>query len=508
MSVFLACFLVSCSDQPPGSNGADGGDADADQTEGDGSTSGDDAGDDAGEDAADASTDVGDAADSDTEGDPSSPVHVHPTRTGLFAGGRDNAEALTFAGAHTWFNIINRPSRGIDDNDSASFDDFLDFMESHGHNFTRIWSGFAYMDCYPHPWLREGPGIALDGEPKFDLSHFDEAYFDTLRERLTQLQDRGLYASVIIFGSHNGFDLGWTNIAWHPDNNVNDIGLDPEDGRSFFDLDNDSLRELQEALIRRYVDELNGLDNIIFEIMNEAAFPESAAWQRTMVEFAQDYEISKPRQHLFGITADYVNSNAHLVDGPHDWWSPDADRVDGYDYREGGPAAYDAKPVVVDSDHFDGGLFEPSQVARGVDRMWKVFLRGNHPILMECYTAIGYDPEYGCSGGVNPAFDPIRDALGAILEQANRFGNLADTIPSETVCSTAYCLVNAGQDYLAYQPDSGNIVVDLEPGDYQYEWTDSMTQQHLENGEVTSTGGLEVFEAPQSGRMLLWISAM
>ena len=36
----------------------------------------------------------------------------------------------------------------------------------------------------PQPWPRTGPGTANDGQPKFDLSSFDPAFFGRLRERI------------------------------------------------------------------------------------------------------------------------------------------------------------------------------------------------------------------------------------------------------------------------------------------------------------------------------------
>lgn len=494
LALFAGTLSLSCSDDSTTSSGGSGG-AGAAQAGagGSGGTSGGAGGGTAG--GGGGSSPVG------------TPLRTHPTRSGLFAGGRDDAAVLSFAGSHSWYNITNNPDRGITDNDGASFGAFLDFMEGHGQNFTRLWTGFAYLQCSPFPWPRPGPGAAQDGEPQFDLSAFEQPYFDMLRERLTQLESRGLYAAIMFFGSHNGFDNNWTNIAWHPDNNINDTGLDPGDGRSFFDLDNVPLRDLQEGLIRKYVDELNGFHNIIFEIINEAAFPDSAAWQSAMVEYAQDYEAALPQQHLFGITADYQNSNEHLLQGPHDWWSPDGSLVDGHDYRDDAPADYDAKPVIVDSDHFDGGLYYPNEIALGIDRVWRTFLRGNHPILMDCYTAIWPQAAYACAGEVNPVFDPIRDALGATVTQSAQLHDLAATMPSETACSTRYCLVNPGQDYLVYQPDSGGVEVDLEPGDYEIQWLDPMTGQTTDGGPWSSTGGTDQFDPPHSGMALLWLSS-
>jgi hypothetical protein len=81
----------------------------------------------------------------------------------------------------------------------------------------------------PQPWRRIGPGTAKDGRPKFDLSLFDPAYFNRLRERVLAAGRAGIYASVMLF---EGFSLHLTatpdNIEGHPfhaANNVNDMGI-------------------------------------------------------------------------------------------------------------------------------------------------------------------------------------------------------------------------------------------------------------------------------------------
>ena len=36
----------------------------------------------------------------------------------------------------------------------------------------------------PMPYRRTGPGLALDGQPKFDLDKWDPAYFERVRARV------------------------------------------------------------------------------------------------------------------------------------------------------------------------------------------------------------------------------------------------------------------------------------------------------------------------------------
>ena len=47
--------------------------------------------------------------------------------------------------------------------------------------------------------MRTGPGLATDGGLKFDLTKFDQAYFDRLRARVKALNDAGIYAGIYLF---------------------------------------------------------------------------------------------------------------------------------------------------------------------------------------------------------------------------------------------------------------------------------------------------------------------
>ncbi len=435
-------------------------------------------------------------------------LRIHPVNPRYLTDG--TRRAIYLSGSHTWLNIHTGADRGITYNDAASFGEFLDFMESYGHNFTRLWTGYSYLTRPPFAWQRPGPGTANDGGLKFNVNQFDQSYFDIVKERLTQLENRGLYASVMIFGSHNGFDLNFANIVWHPDNNINNLGLDTGNANSFFNLSNQALRTAQEALIRKFIDELNGFDNIIFEIMNEATFPVSYDWQAAMVSYAKNYESTKPKQHLWGITGDYSSPMASLVmAGPNDWWSPIWEDVGGYNYvLDGGPAAYSDKVVIVDSDHYDGGLHYPTETGlqNGISMAWRSFTRGNPFIFMECYTALTSDPAYGCTEvGINNAFDPIRDAMGNLLSYARRFSDLAAMLPNETLSSTGYALADPGQEYLIYQPGSGSFDVSLTAGTYNYEWFDAGNNRTEGTGAITVSSGSKSFIPPFTGQAVLYL---
>ena len=70
----------------------------------------------------------------------------------------------------------------------------------------------------PNPYARTGPGVALDGKPKFDLEKWDDAYFERLRARVREAGDRGIYVSVMLFQGWSSAKswLGGTPWRGHP----------------------------------------------------------------------------------------------------------------------------------------------------------------------------------------------------------------------------------------------------------------------------------------------------
>ena len=132
----------------------------------------------------------------------------------------------------------------------------------------------------PQPWPRTGPGSAKDGKPKFDLSVFDETYFDRLRERIMAAGRAGIYASVMLF---EGFSLHLTdvpdNIEGHPfhaANNVNDIGITSIVDYQVLPLDA-RVEALQSAYIRKVIDTVHDLPNVLYEVANESS---GQRWRR------------------------------------------------------------------------------------------------------------------------------------------------------------------------------------------------------------------------------------
>ncbi|UCD51730.1 MAG: hypothetical protein JSW27_03685, partial [Phycisphaerales bacterium] len=119
------------------------------------------------------------------------PPRVHPRNPRYFTDGSGKAIFLT--GSHTWANFQERGVEG--ETPDFDYQRYLDFMAGHGHNFVRMWrweqaQGMQFVPAStliryaPMAYERTGASQALDGRPKFDLTRFNQAYFDRLRQRV------------------------------------------------------------------------------------------------------------------------------------------------------------------------------------------------------------------------------------------------------------------------------------------------------------------------------------
>ncbi len=434
---------------------------------------------------------------------PTGPLRVHPANPRYFADASGRAVYLT--GSHVWNNLLDGVDQGAcPAAPESDYDAYLDLLEERRHNFIRFWRWELTKYTYegpesctaPHPWPRTGPGTALDGKPKFDLSKFDEKYFARVRSRAIAASRRGMYVSIMLFEGH-----GMTNSLppWRSDghpfnaaNNVNGINGDPNgDGyvTETHTLGDPAITALQQAYVRKLVDSVNDLDNLLYEISNESP-PGSEAWQYEMIRLLKDYEAGKPKSHPVGMTAQYPGgSNQHLIDSPADWISPNQEG--GYDGDP--PPASGHKVVIVDTDHIWGEGGDETWV-------WKMFTRGLHPIFMD--------------GGLLELPAPTTDwrhrprtAMGHTLTYAKKL-DLAAAAPRGELSSTGYALAAPGSEYLVYQPVAGQFAVDLAPGTYSLEWLNPDDGAVSSRQTITAEGGPESFTAPFASDAVLYLESL
>lgn len=442
-------------------------------------------------------------------GQATGPLRVSNANPRYFSDGSGRIVYLT--GSHTWANL--QDSGVTDPPPKFDYVAYLNFLQEHNHNFTRLWTSerarwaqWTKTDFWfePLPYRRSGPGLALDGKPKFDLSRFDEAYFTRLRERVVQAGERGIYVSVMLFegwsieDKHEGKNP-WPAHPYNRDNNINGVDGDSDDdgqGKEVHTLQIPAITALQEAYVRKVIDTVNDLDNVLFEISDESD-NDSKNWQYHMIRYVRSYEARKPKQHPVGMTACWPKGrNSDLFASPADWISPNSDGG----YKTDPPAATGDKVVISDTDHLWG-------VGGSEVWVWKSFTRGLNPILMDPYDGAWQLP---------PGFNSkerrwvwLRRNMGYTLTYANRIG-LVSMTPHGELASTRYCLANPvakGGQYLVYLPSGGTVEVDLSATReiLSLEWFFPTSGTTMAGGQTVG-GNKESFTAPiTSGDAVLYI---
>lgn len=431
----------------------------------------------------------------------SGPLRVCEANPRYFADASGKAALLV--GSHVWNNL--QDIAATDPPTPFDWDAYLGFLERHHHNFVRLWRweltrwstgdnyGNRQHTCAPHPWARTGPGLAIDGKPRFDLTQFDDAYFTRLRNRVRSAGERGIYVSIMLF---EGWGLQFAEDAWlahpfHPNNNINGIGTDPDgDGRAveIHELADPRVTAVQEAYVREVIRTVNDLDNVLFEISNEN-HPPSTDWQYHMIELIRRTERAMPKQHPVGMTFQYQGgSNQTLFDSPADWISPNPDGG----YRDDPPAADGTKVIINDTDHLWG-------IGGNAQWVWKSFCRGLNPIFMDPYDGAVIGERF------EPRWDPVRRSLGHALALAERL-DLARMTPHNALASTSFCLADPGVDYIVYLPDGGVAELDLSAaqGGLSVEWIDASTGAATPGASVDGGGRIRL-AAPFAGNAVIHV---
>jgi hypothetical protein len=297
----------------------------------------------------------------------------------------------------------------------------------------------------------------------------------------------------------------WPGHPFHLDNNVNGVDGDPQGtggGRAVHTLLVPEITAIQEAYVRRVVDAVNDLDNVLYEIGNEL-YENSVAWQVHMIDLIHSCEGQKAKQHPVGMTGGGpvpAIPNAALLASPAEWVSPRHE--EGQAYRDDPPAADGSKVILSDTDHLWG-------LGATQGWVWKSFTRGLNPILMDPYEKLhGLDafPSWGrIHARDHPFWEPIRRSLGYTLRWAQRV-DLAAMSPRGDLVSSGYCLADPGRAYLAYLPDGGKVSIDLADtrGMMAVEWFSpttgaTVTDAPLEGGAVRHLG------APFGGDAVMYV---
>jgi hypothetical protein len=156
------------------------------------------------------------------------PIKLHP----------DNPHYFLFRGRPTLL-ITSGEHYGALLNLDFDYIRYLDVLQSHGYNLTRTFSGTyrevrgsfritgntlaPSLGSYLCPWLRSSTRGAPNGDSKFDLTKWDQAYFDRLKDFCAQAGKRGIAVELVLFTTMYDEKV-WQASPMNARNNINGIG--------------------------------------------------------------------------------------------------------------------------------------------------------------------------------------------------------------------------------------------------------------------------------------------
>lgn len=268
----------------------------------------------------------------------SQPVSLHPQNPHYFL--IKGKPSVLITSAEHYGAVINT---GFD------YKKYLQTLHDEGMNYTRIFIGsyveipgsfgIMYNTLAPEvgnflaPWKRVDETGLFGNEKKFDLNVWEPAYFDRLKDFVKLAGDLGITVEVTLFCSTYD-DRFWERHPFNPGNNINSIPANLERKKSNT-MQNSTLFAFQQKLVEKIVAELNGFDNLFYEIQNEPwsddpqkvmrtlrtldppteqgdwykwaemASPESLEWQKLIAKIIVDSENALPKKHL--IAQNYTN---------------------------------------------------------------------------------------------------------------------------------------------------------------------------------------------------------
>ena len=452
------------------------------------------------------------------------PLRALSTNPHYFTDGSGKAIYLT--GSHTWNNFQDWGTNGA--TQALVFTAYAKMLVDHHHNFTLLWaielpvfrglpttaSAPPDFTVTPQPWQRTGPGNASDGKPRFNLTEFNQAYFDRLRSRVEQLNAAGIYAGVYLFSGEfllrfrfrgDGYPLTGSN-------NVN--GIDDGGGTQSLTMTApNAITAIQDAYVKKVITTLNDLPNVLWIVSQEAPV-DSRWWNGHLIALVRSYEAGKPLQHPIGYGAlDGQRDDDAIINSDADWIAPSARISPTATFGSGHPSC---KVNINDSDHSYFGIWNDSpQVNRNY--FWINFTNGNQTLFMDPYVVyyprekrnLCPAPVNGISSGPDPRWENVRATMGYIRGYAQRM-NLAAMTPQGKLSSTGHALASAGSahsEFLVYAPSGGTFTVDLSKssGRADVEWMNPTTGGNSRGADV-SGGATKTFTPPFDGDAVLYLS--
>lgn len=452
------------------------------------------------------------------------PIKLHPENPHYFLF-RGKPTILITSGEH-YGAVLN-----------ADFDyiRYLDELHSKSLNLTRTFSG-SYFELpesfgipdntlapargrFICPWAQTSTPGAADGGSKFDLTRWDEAYFRRLKDFVAEAGKRGIIVELTLFCVFYNEDL-WNLNPLNARNNVNGIGNGSRE--DVLALRDQALTQVQEAMVRKIVTDLNGFDNVYFELVNEPYVTAvGQEFHDHMARVIVETEAALPNKHL--IAQNYANGflkicspnpsvaihNFHYANPPvtvpmnyglqqpisfdEDGFEGFADRayrVNAWEFLLAGGAVYSGLDYSFTVAHPDGTFPVPEDAPGGGGGAFRRQLQILRQFV-ESFDFLRMKPDNSfIKGGVARG-----DRLTYIWKHhRSSWWGLHEEPPDPR----AWALAEEGKAYAIYIKGGNRLElqVDLPAGSYRVEWINTKTGETAKSEEIRHADGLARLDSP------------
>ncbi len=148
------------------------------------------------------------------------------------------------------------------------------------------------------PWKRSSEEGYYYGGNKFDLSQWDDAYFDHLENYVSEANQKDILVKYIFFAPIFD-DHKWSGTPFNPANNANSMygQIQPDD---IYTLDkHQGLLDLQKGLIDRVTDRLKAYPNVLYEVTFDGGREwVDYDWYRYMYNYLHEQMPEPPEAHF------------------------------------------------------------------------------------------------------------------------------------------------------------------------------------------------------------------
>ncbi len=397
---------------------------------------------------------------------------------------------------------------------------YLDALARRGINAVLLWAYIGITDqkaderiAYDAPEI--WPWIRKDG--RFDLSRFNEAYFDRLRDFVRLADERNI---VVVITVHDGWVK--TRFQGHPFSRANGGPLESRgqyvelhDGNQEMPRQFDaqwSRRQRHQYHLERFcarlIEATADGPNVMYEMFNEGEWYDENDLRAFQVHFLKFFE-ARTRRPLV-VNDDHVGE----PDFRHE---PSADVISMHKPRwDDLPPArtffdcyashYHDKPVKP----FLFGEPVPEYAGdasrhQGIVRMlWGTAL-GGAGVVVQNDASWGFDPRSALAANAAER-DKVLDLEGHLA----RFVNASDLpfsrmLPEGRLSSTGICLAAPPDEYLVYAQDGTRFTVDLSAANHMFHvrWYDPSTGRSADGGGVIGGNAAETFTPPRQADAVL-----